>query len=161
MWRSNSAGAEGQYRRFGELAADLVRRRVSVIVTPGSATAALAAKAATTTIPIVFGAGGAPRGLRPSRGCSCEFLAAYPGSSRDRAARLRERVAAAFPDATLGRWHDALTVAARAGVYIGAPTTMPMPPPVLGKKLNGQGLNGDRAHRAAKTDALMISLEAA
>src|SRR6266446_993719 len=31
-----------------------------------------------------------------------------PASSRDRAARLRERVAAAFPDATLGRWHDAL-----------------------------------------------------
>ena len=41
--------AEGQYGRFGELAADLVRRRVSVIVTPGSATAALAAKAATTS----------------------------------------------------------------------------------------------------------------
>ena len=47
--------AEGQYGRFGELAADLVRRRVNVIVTPASATAALAAKAATTTIPIVFG----------------------------------------------------------------------------------------------------------
>jgi aromatic ring-cleaving dioxygenase len=29
-----------------------------------------------------------------------------PASSRDRAARLRERVAAAFPGATLGRWHD-------------------------------------------------------
>jgi putative tryptophan/tyrosine transport system substrate-binding protein len=52
--------AEGQYGRFGELAADLVNRRVSVIVTPGSATAALAAKAATSTIPIVFGAGGDP-----------------------------------------------------------------------------------------------------
>ena len=52
--------AEGQYGRFGELAADLVRRRVSVIVTPGSAIAALAAKAATTTIPIVFGVGGDP-----------------------------------------------------------------------------------------------------
>jgi putative tryptophan/tyrosine transport system substrate-binding protein len=52
--------AEGQYGRFGELAADLVRRRVSVIVTPASATAALAAKAATTTIPIVFGSGGDP-----------------------------------------------------------------------------------------------------
>ena len=52
--------AEGQSGRVGELAADLVRRRVSVIVTPGSATAALAAKAATTTIPIVFGAGGDP-----------------------------------------------------------------------------------------------------
>ncbi len=30
-----------------------------------------------------------------------------PVSTRDRAARLRERVAATFPDATLGRWHDA------------------------------------------------------
>jgi putative tryptophan/tyrosine transport system substrate-binding protein len=52
--------AEGQYGRFGELAADLVRRRVSVIVTPASAPAALAAKAATTTIPIVFGSGADP-----------------------------------------------------------------------------------------------------
>ena len=52
--------AEGQYARFGELVADLVRRRVSVIVTPGSAIAALAVKAATTTIPIVFGVGGDP-----------------------------------------------------------------------------------------------------
>ena len=47
--------AEGQYGRFGELAADLVRRGVSVIATPGSATAALAAKTSTATIPIVFG----------------------------------------------------------------------------------------------------------
>jgi putative ABC transport system substrate-binding protein len=54
------AWAEGQYARFAELAGDLVRRRVSVIATPGSGTAALAAKAVTTTIPIVFGAGGDP-----------------------------------------------------------------------------------------------------
>jgi len=52
--------AEGQYSKFGELAADLVRRGVSVIVTPASGAAALAAKAATSTIPIVFGAGGDP-----------------------------------------------------------------------------------------------------
>ena len=52
--------AEGQYGRFGELAANLVRRRVSVIAIPASGSAALAAKAATTTIPIVFGAGGDP-----------------------------------------------------------------------------------------------------
>jgi aromatic ring-cleaving dioxygenase len=31
-----------------------------------------------------------------------------PGKTRDRAARLRERVAATFPAAILGRWHDAL-----------------------------------------------------
>ena len=46
--------AEGQYARFPELAADLVRRGVNVIAVPGSGTGALAAKAATTTIPIVF-----------------------------------------------------------------------------------------------------------
>ena len=34
-------------------------------------------------------------------------------------------------------------------------TTVPMPRPVLEKKLNGQGLNGDRAYRAAATDALI------
>jgi putative tryptophan/tyrosine transport system substrate-binding protein len=52
--------AEGQYGRLGELAADFVRRGVSVIATPGSGTAALAAKAATTTIPIIFGTGADP-----------------------------------------------------------------------------------------------------
>jgi ABC-type uncharacterized transport system substrate-binding protein len=49
--------AEGQYNRFAELAADLVRRRVSVIAIPSGATGALAAKTATATIPIVFGCG--------------------------------------------------------------------------------------------------------
>jgi putative ABC transport system substrate-binding protein len=46
--------------RLPELAADLVRLRVAVIATPGSTAAAAAAKSATTTIPIVFSAGGDP-----------------------------------------------------------------------------------------------------
>jgi putative ABC transport system substrate-binding protein len=52
--------AEGHYDRLGALADDLVRRRVAVIGALSGTPAALAAKVATTAIPIVFGNGGDP-----------------------------------------------------------------------------------------------------
>jgi putative ABC transport system substrate-binding protein len=52
--------AEDRYDRYPELVADLIRRKVSVIATGASGPAAFAAKAATSSIPIVFGVGEDP-----------------------------------------------------------------------------------------------------
>jgi putative ABC transport system substrate-binding protein len=52
--------ADGHYDRLPRLAGDLVRRRVDAIVTAGAAPNVLAAKMATTSIPILFAIGGDP-----------------------------------------------------------------------------------------------------
>ena len=55
--------ADGKYDRLPALASELVRLGVGVIVAPGPPVAALAAKAATTSIPIIFMTGGDPIAL--------------------------------------------------------------------------------------------------
>jgi putative ABC transport system substrate-binding protein len=52
--------AEGRYDRLPELAAELIGRRVDVIAATGGDPSPVAAKKATTTIPIVFTSGGDP-----------------------------------------------------------------------------------------------------
>src|ERR1700719_2794053 len=104
---------EGQYDRLPSLMADLVRRHVAVIATPGSNPAALAAKAAPTTIPIVFGVGADPvkMGLVASL--------AQPGSNATGINFFLADIAAK----RLGLLHDLVAKAVRIAVLVNPTNT--------------------------------------
>ena len=100
--------AFGQYDRLPAFAAELVERRVSVLVATGGEPAALAAKSATSTIPIVFAIGGDPTKLG--------LVASYnrPGGNATGANIL----AAEMDGKRLGLLHELMPNATRVGVLL-------------------------------------------
>jgi len=99
---------DGHYDRLPAVMADLVHRRVAVIATPGFSAGAQAAKAATTTIPIIFGVGEDPVRL------GLVASLARPGDNATGIHSVSQEVMAK----RLGLFHDLVPKASRIAVLV-------------------------------------------
>jgi putative tryptophan/tyrosine transport system substrate-binding protein len=137
--------------RLPELVADLVSRGVAVIATPGSTPSALAAKAATTTIPIVFGIGPDPVeiGLVASLN--------RPGSNVTGISSMNAELGAK----RLGLLHELLPNAARFAVLVN-PNNRNAEPLVRDAQMTGSAIGLQieifAARSAREIDAAFVSL---
>jgi putative ABC transport system substrate-binding protein len=157
---------EGQYDQLPSLIGDLVRRRVAVIATPGLTAGAQAAKAATSTIPIVFGVGEDPVKL------ALVASVARPGGNATGINFFPLEVAAK----RLGLLHDLVPKAVRIAVLVNpanAPTTeatlrdIPEAARALGLQIRSLNASTSREIEAAfatlvhdQADALFVAPDA-
>ena len=149
---------EGRYDRLPPLMADLVRRRVAVIATPGQTAVAQAAKAATTTIPIVFGVGDDPVKL------GLVASLAQPGGNAT-GINFFTREVAAKP---LGLFHDLVPKAARIAMLVNPANhtiaelmLRDMPEAARALGLQMQVLNAGTSQAIEAAYQLMINLKTA
>src|SRR5262245_34857331 len=153
--------AEGQYDRMEKLAADLVGRRVAVIAVPGSPPGARAAKAATSTIPIVFGIGEDPVKLglvasvaRPGGNATgINFLSAEVVAKR--LALLHELVPSAARVAALINPSDAIRAEAVRNDLQAAVRTMGLQLQILNASSSREIDAASAARAATGADALL------
>jgi putative ABC transport system substrate-binding protein len=144
--------AYNDYSRLPELAADLVRRRVAVVVTPGSTPAALTAKAATAVIPVVFSVGTDPVDI----GLVASFN--RPGGNVTGVASLNAELSAK----RLGLLHELLPKAERFAMLVnpGNPITEPQISSVReAASVIGRPIEILAASTAREIDAAFASLE--
>jgi putative ABC transport system substrate-binding protein len=137
--------------RLPELAADLVRHRVAVIATPGSTPAALAAKAATTSIPIIFSIGPDPVEIGLVASLS------HPGGNATGVSSINAGLAAK----RVGLMHELLPSARRFAVLVN-PNNRNAEPLVKDAQAAGLGIGGEMQILAVSTprdiDAAFASL---
>jgi putative ABC transport system substrate-binding protein len=121
---------DGRYERLPALLAELVQRRVAIIAAPNSTAVALAAKAATQTIPIVFGASENPVSL------GLVASLAHPGGNATGINFLSREV----NTKRLGLMHELLPAARRFGVVLNPANISALDSKELQEAARGLGL---------------------